>query len=417
MDAVRARGNGSAVTHTVALVTESFVPTLNGVTTSVLAVLDHLALRGHRAVVIAPAQPGLSAWGSDLDRYRGFDVHRVPAVAYRQFPVALPHPILETILANSGADIVHAASPFLLGGRAIGAAARLGIPSVAVFQTDVAGFAARHGMAAAAPLVRKVLSRIHAGASLTLAPSSATAAMLADDGVPRVVRWGRGVDSALYHPARRDSPRVRAIRRQIAPGGETIVGYVGRLAPEKEVERLAELAGVPGIRVVVVGGGPSETALRRRLAHLDPAFLGPLRGAPLADAYAAFDLFVHTGPAETFGQTVQEAHAAGLPVVAPAAGGPLDLVTPGLDGELFDPTRPHALRDAVLTLRGDAALRRRMGQAGRARVEDLTWERVGDDLLAHHDHARRIGPRSPSVRPRSGRGLLAVANENVAGRS
>ena len=83
-----------------------------------------------------------------------------------------------TILAASGADVLHAASPFLLGGRAITAAGRLGIPSVAVFQTDVAGFARRNGLAATAPLVRRVLGRIHAGASLTLAPSSATAAML-----------------------------------------------------------------------------------------------------------------------------------------------------------------------------------------------------------------------------------------------
>ncbi|WIB13053.1 glycosyltransferase [Curtobacterium sp. MCPF17_052] len=110
--------------------TESFLPTLNGVTTSVLAVLEHLRLRGHRAVVIAPDTPGLAAWRSrsEQERHLGFDVHRIPAVAYRQFPVALPHPVLDTILAASGADVLHAASPFLLGGRAITAAGRLGIP-------------------------------------------------------------------------------------------------------------------------------------------------------------------------------------------------------------------------------------------------------------------------------------------------
>ncbi|MFS2032192.1 glycosyltransferase, partial [Curtobacterium sp. CT11-45] len=148
--------------RTVAVVTESFLPTLNGVTTSVLAVLDHLERRGHRAVVIAPDTPGIAQFRSRtaVERYRSFDVHRVPAVAYRQFPVALPHPVLDTILAASGADVLHAASPFLLGGRAITAAGRLGIPSVAVFQTDVAGFARRNGLTATVPLVRKILGRI-----------------------------------------------------------------------------------------------------------------------------------------------------------------------------------------------------------------------------------------------------------------
>ncbi|WP_251008984.1 glycosyltransferase family 1 protein [Curtobacterium sp. ISL-83] len=400
--------------RTVAVVTESFLPTLNGVTTSVLAVLDHLRRRGHRAVVIAPDAPGIAGLRSrnQIERYNGFDVHRVPAVAYRQFPVALPHPVLDTILAASGADLLHAASPFLLGGRAITAAGRLGIPSVAVFQTDVAGFARRNGLTAAAPLVRRILGRIHAGASLTLAPSSATAAMLAEDGVPRVARWGRGVDTELFHPARRTSSHVRALRRRLAPGGETIVGYVGRLAPEKEVERLAELGGIPGIRLVVAGGGPSRALLERRLRHLDVTFTGPLCGDALADAYAALDLFVHTGPAETFGQTLQEAHATGLPVIAPASGGPLDLVAPGLDGDLYDPDGVLALRSAVLRLHRDRALAERMGSAGRVRVEGTTWEAVGDELLEHHDTARTIGaPPAPSRGARSG------WNENVSARA
>lgn len=400
--------------RTVAVVTESFLPTLNGVTTSVLAVLDHLERRGHRAVVIAPDTPGLAQFRSRtrVERYHSFDVHRVPAVAYRQFPVALPHPVLDTILAASGADVLHAASPFLLGGRAITAAGRLGIPSVAVFQTDVAGFARRNGLTATVPLVRKILGRIHAGASLTLAPSSATAAMLAEDGVPRVARWGRGVDTDLFHPDRRRSAAVRAARRRIAPGGETIVGYVGRLAPEKEVERLAELGGIPGIRIVVAGGGPARASLERRLRHLDVTFTGPLRGEALADAYALLDVFVHTGPAETFGQTLQEAHASGLPVVAPAAGGPIDLVAPGLDGELYDPDAPQALRRAVLGLLGDPDAAARMGSAGRLRVEGTTWEAVGDELLAHHDTARTIG-----AVPTATRAVRAGWDESVSARA
>jgi phosphatidylinositol alpha 1,6-mannosyltransferase len=152
--------------------------------------------------------------------------------------------------------------------------------------------------------------------------------------------------------------------------------------------------------------------LERRLRHLDVTFTGPLRGEDLADAYASLDLFVHTGPAETFGQTVQEAHASGLPVVAPASGGPLDLVAPGLDGDLFDPDEPQALRRSVLALHHDRPAASRMGSAGRVRVEGTTWAAVNDALLDHHDTARELG-----VVPAATRGLRHAWNEMVSARS
>lgn len=360
----------------VAVVTESFLPTVNGVTTSVLRVLDHLALRGHDALVVAPA-------GRGPDRYAGFPVHRVPAARYRQFPVGLPGPSVQAALAAFRPDVVHVASPFVLGAGALAAAGRLGVPSVAVFQTDVARYAARNGLGITEGLVWRLLRRIHEGADLTLAPSTATARDLAAAGIPRVARWGRGVDAARYHPNLRTDERVTAFRARVAPAGEVVVGYVGRLAPEKEVHRLTALARVPGVRLVVVGGGPAEAALRRRLRPLDPVFTGPLHGDDLARAYASLDVFVHTGTTETFGQTVQEAHAAGLPVVAPAAGGPLDLVRHGTDGLLFDPRHDHSLRRCVRELVRDPEARARLGEAGRRAVVGRTWERVGDELLAH----------------------------------
>ena len=144
--------------------------------------------------------------------------------------------------------------------------------------------------------------------------------MLADlraHGVARTALWGRGVDTTLFSPAWRPDALTRAMRRELAPGGERLVGYVGRLAPEKELERLAEIADVPGTRLVIVGGAPSRESVGALLTeavaaaagrpNLPPVFLGPRLGEDLARAYAALDLFVHTGTHETFGQTIQEA--------------------------------------------------------------------------------------------------------------
>ncbi|HWR86259.1 MAG TPA: glycosyltransferase family 1 protein [Rhodoglobus sp.] len=375
----------------VAIVSESFLPTVNGVTNSVKKVLDHLRLRGHEAIVIVPAAGAPAEYG-------GFPVHEVPALAYRQFPVGLPNPYVAKLIADFAPDVLHAASPFLLGAQAIAAANRLGIPSVAIFQTDVAGYARRNHLGAATRFAWRVVRWIHEGADRTLVPSSASAADLEAAGIDRLARWGRGVDLRTYHPRNRLSPTVQRLRQRLAPRGETIVGYVGRIAPEKQVERMSVLRGLDGVQLAVVGDGPSVPSARRALSGMPVTWLGKLGGEDLAAAYASFDVFLHTGTEETFGQTVQEAHASGLPVIAPRAGGPIDLVEPGVDGYLFDPADDGTLRAYVEGLCLDPALRSRMGEAGRRRVLGRSWETVCDELVRHYEDvvAARRGVRLPA---------------------
>lgn len=362
----------------VAVVSESFLPTVNGVTTSVLRVLDHLAEHGHEAIVICP-DAGAPA------EYAGFRIHQVPSIAYRQFPVGLPSPQVQRILTAFAPDVLHAASPFFLGAQAIAAANRLGVPSVAIYQTDVAGFARRNGLGVTSAIAWKYVRWVHEGADLTLAPSAASAYDLRTAGVSRIDRWGRGVDLERYHPNKRRTPAAAALREQLSPDGETVVGYVGRIAPEKQVERLRSLRGLSGVSLAIVGDGPSREAVARELRGMPVVWLGRRGGEDLAAAYAAFDVFVHTGSEETFGQTVQEAHASGLPVVAPRAGGPIDLVEHGVDGLLFPPSDDRALRAAVSLLVRDGAQRRRMGEAGRRAVLGRSWEVVCGQLIGHYE--------------------------------
>lgn len=362
----------------VVVVSESFLPTLNGVTTSVCKVLDHLRLRGHEAIVIVPAA------GAPKE-YAGFPVIGLPAFAYRQFPVGLPNPQVHKIIADFAPDVVHAASPFLLGAQAIAASKRLGIPSVAIFQTDVAGYARRNHLGAATKFAWRVIRWIHNDASLTLVPSTSSMADLRRAGIARLARWGRGVDLAGYHPRNRLAPAALRLRRRLAPSGEIVVGYVGRVAPEKQLERMRALRGIDGIRIAIVGGGPSMASVKRALRGMPVSYLGELRGEKLAAAYASFDMFVHTGTEETFGQTLQEAHSSGLPVIAPRSGGPRDLVEHGGNGFLFEPNNDAQLRAAVEILVGDPVLRLRMGEAGRRTVLGRSWENICDELLGHYD--------------------------------
>jgi phosphatidylinositol alpha 1,6-mannosyltransferase len=197
-------------------------------------------------------------------------------------------------------------------------------------------------------------------------------------GFERTWLWGRGVDTARFDPRKRNP----ALRTELAPNGEILAGYVGRLATEKRVDLLTGVAGLPGVRLVVVGGGPAEAALRERMPSA--AFLGEQQGEQLAETYASLDVFVHSGPYETFGQTLQEAAASGLPVVAPAAGGPLDLVDDGVTGYLVAPNSADALVDPVARLAADPALRAAHGQAARQKVLSRSWSAIGDKLIDHY---------------------------------
>jgi phosphatidylinositol alpha 1,6-mannosyltransferase len=366
----------------VALLAESFLPHMNGVTHSLLQVLRHLERRGDDALVIAPRSGPVD---HGLHGARAEFLRSVPLPGYPEVRVAFAGARrLAGVLADFGPDVVHLASPFVLGWQGVLAAERLGVPSVAVYQTDVPAYAERYQVPGAGPMLARHVARIHRRATLTLAPSTSAAARLEGYGVERMRHWARGVDTERFHPARRDP----AWRRRYAAEGEVLVGYVGRLAPEKQVEDLRALTGIEGVRLVVIGDGPARPALEAMLPGA--RFTGFLGGDALATAMASLDLFVHPGESETFCQTVQEALASGVPVVATGRGGPVDLVHSSRDGWLYRPGDLGELAARVRDLAGDAAKRRAFGEAAREGVADRSWERLGDELLDHYDEARGI---------------------------
>lgn len=357
----------------VAIVTESFLPQVNGVTNSVLRSCEQLEARGHDVRVIAPGD-GPSEWGAA-------EVVRTPSLpmpGYRDFRIGRPWHGLDSAVRAFRPDVVHLASPAVLGAQAAFAARRMGIPVVAVYQTDLAGFAARYGLAAAGGVLWRWLRYVHETAQRNLAPSRWAMDELRRNGVHRVAHWPRGVDAERFNPRHRDP----ALVERLAPGGELLVGYVGRLAHEKEVELLAELDRRPGVQLVIVGDGPQRNQLERQLPHA--TFLGFVSGQPLATLFASLDVFVHPGARETFCQAAQEALASGVPVVGAASGGLLDLVTPGETGYLFAPGSARALAGQVELLRTDDTARAVMGRAARRSVAERTWEAVGAQLLDHY---------------------------------
>jgi phosphatidylinositol alpha 1,6-mannosyltransferase len=370
----------------VAIVAESFLPNVNGVSNSVLRVLEHLRRIGHEALVIAPDSP---RGERSADRvHDGIRVHRVPSRMFPKvtsLPLGVPRPRMVGVLRGFDPHVVHLASPALLGYGGLHAARYLGVPTVAVFQTDVAGFAESYGIGVASRAAWAWTRHLHSRADRTLAPSTAAMEDLAAHRIPRVHHWARGVDVTGFAPSARDAE----LRRRWSPRGKPIVGFVGRLAPEKHVERLAVLARREDLQLVIVGDGVDRDKLRAVLPSA--VFTGALYGESLAAAYASMDVFVHPGEHETFCQAVQEAMASGLPVIAPNAGGPRDLVAPYRTGLLLGVDEFEArLEQSVDHLLDERA---RYSVAARRSVLGRTWPAICDELLGHYEAVRVEGAR------------------------
>jgi phosphatidylinositol alpha 1,6-mannosyltransferase len=363
----------------IAIITESFPPDVNGVAHCVMRVADHLTRNGHHPLVVAPESARAPLGGDSQFPYPVERVPSVPLPGYPTFRLGLPSPKIRRAIIDHGAEVVHLASPVALGAWGSHVARALNLPMVAVYQTDLPAYARAYRLSKATEAFAwKWLRDIHNAAGRTLAPSTMTARDLREHGMTNVQIWGRGVDTTLFHPGRRDE----ALHAELAPNGEVLVGYVGRLATEKRVDLLAGVAALPGVRLIITGGGPEAAELREVIPNA--VFLGEQHGTDLARIYASMDVFVHSGPFETFGQTIQEAGASGLPVVAPAAGGPLDLIEDGVTGFLVKPGDAAALAAPVARLAADPAGRARMAEAARRRVLGRSWAALTGELIDHY---------------------------------
>ena len=362
----------------VAIVTESFLPQINGVTNSVLRILESFGTAGHEALVIVPESVGTPK------EYAGHKVKTIPALPIQSvipigLPIGLPNRRLEHLIDGFSPDLLHLASPMLLGMHAAKVAKKLNIPTLSVYQTDMAGFASHYGFDIAHSSLRKLVGKIHSQTDRTLAPSKSACIELTSLGVPEVYLWQRGVNNELFNP----KARSEALRKYWDPTGKrTIIGYVGRLAKEKRISDLRYLDRDPSNLLIITGAGPAREKLKRDLPNA--IFMGHKNGGDLAEIFASLDLFIHPGPNETFCQAVQEALSSGTPCIVPRTGGPADLVRHGKTGYVINIHRPDELESTVLhfKLRNDQV---NMALQARQSVLNRTWATINAQLINHYE--------------------------------
>ncbi|MGQ9526739.1 glycosyltransferase family 4 protein [Chloroflexus sp.] len=375
----------------IALISETFLPDVNGVTTTLCRLLEYLQYQGHDVLLFAPHGAPSSYAGAEIVPLNG-----MPLPLYPEVKLTPPQPGLTARLQRFQPDLVHLVGPVVLGAIVPGSVRRLGLPLIASYHTDFGAYSQHYGFGFLKHGVNAWLRWIHNRCRINLCPSRFTMNVLRAAGFRRLRIWGRGVDIERFHPRYRSEAWRAAVGVQ---PGERVVLYVGRVAAEKRVDLLPEaIRGLPNTRLVIVGDGPFRSELQRRCAGLPVHFTGYLKGDDLATAYASADVFVFPSDTDTFGQVVQEAMASALPVVAARAGGALDLIHHGQNGYLFTPGVVSDLRSRLREVLAGDERRLAQGSVGRAIAEQRSWPRVMQELMGYY--AQVLRPRRVrSLRP------------------
>lgn len=367
----------------IAIFTETFLPKIDGVVTILCQVLERLNEKGHQVLLFGP--PG------GPKEYAGAEIVGVggpPLPFYPELRINIPRRFVWEKVKAFQPDLVHIVSPFFLGPFGLSYGRRLGVPMLASFHTHVPRYVRHYGGAFIEPAIWSYLRALHNQADVNLCPSTETLKDLRDHGFERVRWWQRGIDTTRFTPGGRDE----ALRARLTGGSpdDLLVLYVGRHSPEKRLELIRDpLFSVPGVRLAMVGGGPSHEQLKRHFRGTPTTFPGFMRGQDLVDAYRAADVFLFPSTTETFGLVALEAMACRVPVIAANTGGVLDIITDGDNGLLFDPERPAEIGSLVRRLREQPALRERLAERGLAHARGRSWQSTMDQLIDYYGLARR----------------------------
>ena len=369
----------------VAIITENFLPKLDGVTRTLAMLLEHLRAGGHQVLLLGP--------DSGMDEYAGAEVvgtAGVPFPFYPELRLNFFRPLFIRRLKAFAPDIVHLVDPVILGAAGLVAARFLNKPLVSSYHTNLATYCGHFGFSLLTEPMWQYNRLIHNQCALTFCPSPSTARMLHLQGFEHLRIWPRGVDTTLFRPERRSAElRSSWLQDREQPENKIVLLYVGRVSWEKNLHLLMQAYQGMDHRhchLVIVGDGPAHAEMQQELAGLPVTFAGYLRGEALATAYASADIFAFPSRTETFGQVVLEAMASGLPVVGLLSEGVCDLVTDGCTG-LLDVQRAQeeeqviSYRERLTYLTHEHVARYLMGRAGLAEAQRRSWPEAMDCLV------------------------------------
>jgi glycosyltransferase involved in cell wall biosynthesis len=373
----------------VAIISEVFLPKIDGVVNRTLNLIRQLPRFGDELLLVCPRAPGCTRCPVPV-----LDIPSFSFPLYPEYRIGLPDARLAETLKRFAPDVIHYVNPFAFGFRCHDVLRKAGVrrPTVFSFHTlygeIVKGY---KGLKPLGALLWWLTREYHNRANVNLTVSGIMQEDLLRRGFRRVELWPPAVDSDLFHPGRQSA----AMRTRLSGGRpeKRLLLTVSRLAPEKNVGFLAGvLREFPDACLAIVGDGPQRPELERVFQGMDARFIGYLKGEELAAAYASADVFTYASETETMGNVVLEAMACGRAVVAPRAGGIPNLLSHRNTGFLYG---PRELKEAVhftRTALEDEALRSRIGQAARQAIETRNWEQSISRVRQAYAEAIQEGP-------------------------
>lgn len=376
----------------IAIVTETFLPKIDGIVTMVVKTVEALRERGDEVLIFAPSGGPAELFGAGV-----VSLPSVPFPFYPELRVAAPRASMRKHLEAFRPDVFHLFEPSLLGVGGIYYGKVLHVPIVISYHTNLPAYLHYYKLGFFEGPTWKLMRQRHLRADLNLCTSTVMMDELHSHGIDRLALWERAVDAQRFHPS-----KCSAEMRNILSGGEPqkpLLLYVGRLSAEKDVGTLREvLRAMPEVRLAIVGDGPLRHELERHFRGTATYFAGYLNGEPLAAAYASADLFMMPSKTETLGLVLMEAMAAGCPVVACRAGGIPDAVENGVTGFLFEPAERHGLVTTVQRALANPAERASVRMRARADVERHSWQGSTDQLRQYY--AQAIEDPRPKAEPK-----------------
>ena len=379
----------------IALFTEVFLPKIDGVVSRICRSLEQLAELGHEVLVFAPDAPPQS--------YLGHKVIGVPSIPfwpwYPELMLGLPRPRLGRELDRFQPDIVHVVNPVVLGLWGTTIAKQRNLPLLASYHTDVTQYAQHLKLPFLSPVSRKFLRDVHNQAHVNLCTSQPMVNSAKGLGIKRVRLWPKAVDTKVFHPDRA-SAEMRSRLSQGHPERKLVL-YVGRLSFEKRIDWLyAPVHGIDNVHLAVIGSGPAEGYLRKRLRDSNTSFLGYMQGEELAAAYASADVLAFPSDTETLGFVAMEAMASGVPVVGARAGGVPDIIQDGHNGYLFTPGDLGEFTAHIAYILDNPDLAQQLGARARSSMENLSWRTSTEKVVDYYHKAIALHHRfdPPSVR-------------------
>lgn len=362
----------------IALFTETFLPKVDGIVTRLRHTVDHLQRQGNEVLIFSP--------DGGLTEYKGARIYGVsgfPLPLYPELKLALPRPAIGDELSRFKPDLIHIVNPAVLGLAGLFYSKVLNIPLIASYHTHLPEYLQHYGLGMLEGVLWELLKAGHNQAEINLCTSTAMQAALTEKGIERVHLWQRGVDTETFQP---DLASVE-MRNRLSQGHPEapLLLYVGRLSPEKEIDRIKPvLESIPNARLALVGDGPHRQALQAHFAGTPTHFVGYLAGKELASAFASADAFVFPSRTETLGLVLLEAMAAGCPVVAARSGGIPDIVEDGVNGFLFDPKDEKGAIAATQFLLSKTEEREILRRNARQEAERWSWSAATQQLQNYY---------------------------------